>query len=829
LIGAPTNFRWAIQTPSGTLPSSSVWTNVFPYYYQVSNTFSVAFTGGNPGTGDTLSLTGSLFGTSGATVLSLNVAGVSSASNTAWSDYNYAVTFPASTTLSGSSERWSISNAYSTAALTAGGNSYSPSINYYNQYKQTLSYQVVDGGSPSSPTATGTSSGSAYVQTLTTTATAYWFDASGSIAISTSTGATGEQWAPNPASIAATTTNTQVVSVYHQYQVSFAVTPSGSGTTSPSGTNIWENAASISISAIDNSGYYFSSWSATSGITITSSTSASTTATVGSAGTITANSQLLDHFIFSTVGSPQTAGTSFSITITAQDASGNTVAGYTGSNTLTVSSGTITPASTGSFIAGVWTGSVKLVTAGTGITISTTGGSKSGTSTSFTVSPGTLASFTITGYSTSVIAGNSFGGSNVVVTAYDAYGNVATNYVGSVYFTSTDSQAVLPYTSSSKYTFVSGDSGVHTFAGAGFTLKTVGSGTQTITVTDGTHSATSNPITVSAASFAGFTLAGYSTSVTAGTNFGSSNVVVTAIDAYGNTVTSYTGSIYFTSTDSQAVMPYTSSSVYTFTTGSGKDNGQHTFAGAGFTLKTAGSQTITVTTGSISKASTSITVSPGAAATLTVSGFPSSVTAGTAGSLTVTAKDAYGNVATGYRGTVHFTSSDIQAALPSNYVFTSGDNGAHTFTNGATLKTAGTQSITATDTGTGTITGSQTGVTVNPGAAYQLGFTVAPTSVTHNQVSSVFTVSLEDQYGNYATSGSSITINLSDNSGHGGFYSDPSGQNKYKETSVSIASGTTTASFYWEYSYWQNFGNYVITASAQGLTQGTATTTISVS
>ncbi|MFZ1988412.1 MAG: hypothetical protein WAW96_01445, partial [Alphaproteobacteria bacterium] len=48
-----------------------------------------------------------------------------------------------------------------------------------------------------------------------------------------------------------------------QYQVSFAVTPSGSGTTSPSGTNVWEDAGSLSISATSNSGYIFSSWSAT--------------------------------------------------------------------------------------------------------------------------------------------------------------------------------------------------------------------------------------------------------------------------------------------------------------------------------------------------------------------------------------------------------------------------------------------------------------------------------------------------------------------------------------------------------------------------------------
>ena len=90
-----------------------------------------------------------------------------------------------------------------------------------------------------------------------------------------------------------------------------------------------------------------------------------------------------------------------------------------------------------------------------------------------------------------------------------------------------------------------------------------------------------------------------------------------------------------------------------------------------------------------------------------VSGYPNPTTAGAAHNVTVTAEDAFGNTATGYRGTVHFTSSDGQAVLPANYTFTAGDAGTHTFTNGVTLKTAGTQSITATDTVTGTITGTQ--------------------------------------------------------------------------------------------------------------------------
>ena len=108
-------------------------------------------------------------------------------------------------------------------------------------------------------------------------------------------------------------------------------------------------------------------------------------------------------------------------------------------------------------------------------------------------------------------------------------------------------------------------------------------------------------------------------------------------------------------------------------------------------------------------------MNPSTASTFTVAGFPATVAAGTAGSVTVTAVDPYGNVATGYTGTVHFTSTDGQATLPANYTFTTGtgkDNGVHTFTNGVTLKTVGTQSITATNTVTPIITGTESGITV---------------------------------------------------------------------------------------------------------------------
>src|SRR4029079_6285450 len=109
-------------------------------------------------------------------------------------------------------------------------------------------------------------------------------------------------------------------------------------------------------------------------------------------------------------------------------------------------------------------------------------------------------------------------------------------------------------------------------------------------------------------------------------------------------------------------------------------------------------------TGTITGGAT-LTINPAAAATLSVSAA-GSATAGSSFSVTVTALDAFGNTATAYTGTVHFTGGGTGSPTrPSDYTFPGGDAGVHTFSNGFTLKQAGSRTITGTDTITGTITG----------------------------------------------------------------------------------------------------------------------------
>jgi FG-GAP-like repeat/FG-GAP repeat len=195
-----------------------------------------------------------------------------------------------------------------------------------------------------------------------------------------------------------------------------------------------------------------------------------------------------------------------------------------------------------------------------------------------------------------------------------------------------------------------------------------------------------------------FSVTQAATTVTAGTGF---NFTVAALDASNATVTSYAGTVHFSSSDAQAVLPANSTLA----------NGVGSFAA---TLKTSGVQTITATdTATSSIASTPSPTTVRAAATSQISATaPANANAGTPFNFSVTAKDPFSNTVSTYSGALHFTSSDAKAILPGNATLT---NGTGTFS--ATLNTAGGQTIRATDTITSSITGSSIFISVSAAAA----------------------------------------------------------------------------------------------------------------
>jgi hypothetical protein len=235
---------------------------------------------------------------------------------------------------------------------------------------------------------------------------------------------------------------------------------------------------------------------------------------------------------------------------------------------------------------------------------------------------------------------------------------------------------------------------------------------------------------------------------------------VTALSSLSpaTTATNYTGTVTFTSTDPAASLPAS----YTFTSGTGADNGVHTFT-SGLTFKTAGAaQTITVadTAANVSQVSNSVAVTAAVATTVVASsGTPQSVAIGQAftNPLVVQVQDAYGNPVGGI--TVTFTAP------------TSGPSATLSTSSCATVLTAtpsGSCHVTATANGTASatvynVTASGMGLTIGTFALTNLkvspGLTVTftPTTTVYGQpVSVTATLTPSTVAGTTATGGPNL-------------------------------------------------------------------------
>ena len=213
-------------------------------------------------------------------------------------------------------------------------------------------------------------------------------------------------------------------------------------------------------------------------------------------------------------------------------------------------------------------------------------------------------------------------------------------------------------------------------------------------------------------------------------------VTVRALDAASNPDTDYRGTFHFTSSDGLALLP----ADYTF---SAADAGEHTFV---VTLNQSGVQVITATDNQvrITSGSASVNVTPREHFRLDAQ---LAAIAGEAITVTINALDLSGNPDPGYTGSVQFLSSDNQAILPADFVFTSADNGSHTFT--VTLKTAGVQAITALDSANHAINGVAT-MLVSSASASALTLSDFPDTTTAGDAHDL-TVTARDAFGNIAS------------------------------------------------------------------------------
>ena len=171
------------------------------------------------------------------------------------------------------------------------------------------------------------------------------------------------------------------------------------------------------------------------------------------------------------IADPVTAGAASDMTLTVLDPFGDVATGYTGTVTFTSSDGPATLPANYTF-----TGGVTFETVGEQSVTATdiAAGSITGSQVSITVEPSGAESLSVMGIIDPIRSGVAL---DVTVTALDPFGNVATGYLGTVAFTSSDGSALLP----TNYAFTGADNGVHVFVD-GVTLVTQGD--QSVTVTD---------------------------------------------------------------------------------------------------------------------------------------------------------------------------------------------------------------------------------------------------------------------------------------------------------------------------------------------------------
>jgi type II secretory pathway pseudopilin PulG len=369
-------------------------------------------------------------------------------------------------------------------------------------------------------------------------------------------------------------------------------------------------------------------------------------------------------------------------------------------------------------------------------------------------------------------------------------------------------------------TTLSGCSGTE-FAGVvSFTgCSTISAGTYTLTATDGSLTKTSTLFVVSAGIAAQMSFASSPSASTAASVAFATQPVIDVLDAFGNIVTTDS------STVGVAITPGTGTTGAVLSgCSSSESTGATTFAGCKINLAGSG-YTLTATDGSLpSVTSNSFAIVSGVATQMSFTTSPSASTAATVAFATqpvVTLKDAFGNVATTDSSTVTLS---ITSGTGTSGAVLSGCSGTEnagvvTFSGCAINKLGTGYTLTASDGSISPAHSNSFAITV--GAPSQLVFTsVAVTGTASNSATlGAITVQEQDSGGNPTTTAE--TVNLSSSSTGSAHFATSS--NGTSITSISIASGSSSATFYYGDT---KAGAPVITASATGLTAGTQTETI---
>lgn len=252
-LGTNSGERWASNGSAGNVTQPGSFT--FPLYYQLAVGFTILVTGGGAPGFALLNITS--FGQNST------IEVTNSTSPTLWLDAgsSYALTNPIAS--NSASERWIASPANITGVVVTPR---SVSIHYYNQYQETLSYSVVNGGSPGGPSVQILSLGTATNAPITSQGTSVWADAGSQYKFPSTLPDSSQSEAWNSNSTAASGIFNSATSVnipyYHQYAATFITnTPSVQLPVSTSGW--YDPGASLILTATTPSGWKFEGWSGT--------------------------------------------------------------------------------------------------------------------------------------------------------------------------------------------------------------------------------------------------------------------------------------------------------------------------------------------------------------------------------------------------------------------------------------------------------------------------------------------------------------------------------------------------------------------------------------
>jgi hypothetical protein len=557
---------------------------------------------------------------------------------------------------------------------------------------------------------------------------------------------------------------------------------------------------------------------------------------------VTVAPEALSKLVLAVESTTPALGGADNLTIGAQDTYGNTVPGYAGTKSLTFSGasasgggnlptvtnatgsaiafGTSTPIA---FTAGVATasgslnGQMRLYKPGAA-SITVTDGSL--TSAGVTVTPA-VAAATKFSLAASTLTPTAGGSVNLTTTALDTYGNTVTTYTGSHNLVFSGASAspggnlptvtnaageAIAFGTATPIAFSSGVASVSTTKNGVMALYRAGSAS--ISVSEGAITAAAPlAITVSPAAMSKLALGVESTTPAVGA---ADRVTTTAQDAYGNTVTTYTGShnLVFSGASASpggtlptvtnatgSAIAFGTSTPIAFTAGvataSGSLNGE-------MRLYKAGAASIAVTDGTFSSATVTVTPVAAAATKLGLAASTLTPTAGGTVNLTLTALDTYGNTATAYTGAHNVTFSGASTSAGGNaptvanaegtsvplgtatsLTFTAGVASVASAKNGVlTLYKAETANLAATD---GTISAPAVAIVVSAATASKLALTHVAASAgtlstpcyftcTITKLGSLGTVkaaiAVADTYGNIVSAlGTGHTVTVTTNSG----------------------------------------------------------------